>query len=51
MTLKDFVNEVMTYAEKFLRDGDHENYSKCIQLIADAMYEAWEENTIEVVER
>ena len=49
MTLKDFVNQVMDYAEQFLRRGDHENYRKCIELIADAMYEAYEENTIEIV--
>lgn len=51
MTLKDFVNQVMDYAEQFIRAGDHENYSKCIAIIADAMYEAWEENTIEIVDR
>ena len=51
MTLKDFINGVMDYAEQFLRAGDHENYRRCIELIADAMYEAWEENTIEIVDR
>lgn len=51
MALKDFVNQVMAYAEQFLINNDHENYQRCIELIADAMYEAWEENTIEIVEK
>ena len=51
MTLKEFINQALDYAEQFLRNGDHENYSKCIAIIADAMYEAWEENTIEIVDR
>lgn len=51
MALKDFVNQVMAYAEQFLKNNDHENYQRCIELIADAMYEAWEENTIEIVEK
>lgn len=50
-TLKEAVNEVMDLATIFLRRNDHENYSKCIQLIADMMYEAYEENTIEIVEK
>lgn len=51
MTLKDFVNQVMDYAEQFIRNGDHENYAKCVEIIADAMYQAYEENTIEIVNR
>jgi hypothetical protein len=51
MTLKDFVNTVLDYAEQFIKAGDHERYQKCIKLIADAMYETWEENTIEIVDK
>ena len=40
MTLKQFINEAMDIAQQFLKNGDHENYSKCIAIIADALYEA-----------
>ena len=49
-TLKEAVNEVLDLSEIFLRKGDHENYRRCIELIADIMYEAYEQNTIEIVE-
>ena len=42
-TLKDFINEVLDISEEFLRRGDHENYQKCIKLIADAVYENLEQ--------
>lgn len=48
-TLKDYVNEILDMSEEFIRRGDHENYCKCIRLIADIMYEAYEQNTIEIV--
>ena len=49
-TLKDYVNEILDISEEFIRRGDHENYRKCIELIADIMYEAYEQNTIEIIE-
>lgn len=42
MTLKEFVNQVLDISEIFLAKGDHENYRRCIELIADAMYEKYE---------
>ena len=35
----------------FLKNGDHENYQKCIEIIAEAMADAYYYNTIEIVER
>ena len=49
-TLKQAVNEVMDLATIFLKKNDHENYRKCVELIADMMYDAYEQNTIEIVE-
>lgn len=47
MTIQEFINEVMTMATIFLRRGDHENYRYCIELIADAIYEQYDEiNTV-----
>lgn len=51
MTLKDAINQVLDISEIALRKGDHENYRRCIELIADMMYEAYEQNTIEIVEK
>lgn len=51
MTLKDLVNQVLDLSEIALRKGDHENYRKCIELIADMMYEAYEQNTIEIIKK
>ena len=39
MTLKDKINEVMDLATIFLNRNDHENYRKCVELIADMVYE------------
>lgn len=39
MTLKDKINEVMDLATIFLKRDDHENYRKCVELIADMIYE------------
>lgn len=38
MTLKDKINEVMDLAKIFLNRNDHENYRKCVELIADMVY-------------
>ena len=38
MTLKDFINNTMDMATIFLNRGDHENYRKCVEIIADAIY-------------
>ena len=42
MTLKDKINEVMDLAQIFLNRGDHENYRRCAELIADMVYETLE---------
>lgn len=47
--LKAKVNEVLDISEQFLKRNDHENYQKCMLLIASMMYEYYEENTLEVV--
>ena len=49
MTLKEFVNRALDTAEVFLKRGDRENYRRCIEIIAEAMAEAYEQNTIEIV--
>lgn len=50
-TLKEAVNEVMDLATIFLKRNDHENYRRCVELIAEMMYQAYEENTLEIVEK
>lgn len=42
MTLKDKINEVMDLATIFLNRDDHENYRKCVELIADMIYTSLE---------
>ena len=39
MTLQQFINEAMDVAQVLLNKGDHENYSKVIGIIADAIAE------------
>ena len=43
MTLKDKINEVMDLAQTFLNRDDHDNYRKCVELIADMIYTTLEE--------
>lgn len=38
MTLKEAIIEVDRLANKALKNGDHKNYQKCIELIADMVY-------------
>ena len=40
MTIKDFIREATTIAQKLLEKGDHEGYQKAMAIIADAIYEA-----------
>jgi hypothetical protein len=42
MTLKDFINEAMEYARIALNRGDHEGFRHCMEIIADAIFEAYE---------
>lgn len=39
MTIKDFINRAMDIAQIALRNGDHEAYRRCMEIIADAIYE------------
>ena len=39
MTLKEFINKAMDIATEALKEGNHEAYRKCIEVIADAIYE------------
>lgn len=38
-TAKDLINEILDLSEIALKRGDHENYRKCMELIADIIYE------------
>lgn len=39
MTLKDFINQAMDIATVLLKKGDHEGYRRCMEIIADAIYQ------------
>ena len=41
--LKAKINEILDISEQFLRRDDHENYQKCIELIADLVYRYYEQ--------
>lgn len=38
-TAKDLINEILDLSEIALKKGDHTNYRKCMELIADIIYE------------
>lgn len=38
-TAKDLINEILDLSEIALKKGDHINYRKCMELIADIIYE------------
>lgn len=42
MTRKEYINQVMDLATIFLRRDDHENYRKCVEIIADIIAEQYE---------
>lgn len=39
MTIKEFINQAMEIAKTALNNGDHEAYRRCMEIIADAIYE------------
>lgn len=39
MTIKEFINKAMDIATVLLERGDHEGYRRCMEIIADAIYE------------
>ncbi len=41
MTLKEFIDRVMETATVFLKRGDHENYQRCMTIIASAIAEKY----------
>lgn len=41
MTLKQFIEKALETAEKFQKSGDHENYRRCIEIIAEATADAY----------
>ena len=40
MTLKEFINKAMDLATEALKADNHEVYRRCMEIIADAIYEA-----------
>lgn len=48
MTRKEFINKAMDIATEALRKDNHEAYQKCMEIIADAIYEMYEEQYEEV---
>lgn len=36
---KDLINEILDLSEIALKKGDHINYRKCMELIADIIYD------------
>ena len=39
-TTKDYINELIDLSKIALNKGNHEAYRKCMELIADIIYEA-----------
>ena len=39
MTIKEFINQAMDMATILLNRGDHEGYRRCMEIIADSIYE------------
>ena len=42
-TAKDLINEILDLSEIALKKGNHEAYRKCMELIADIIYDINEE--------
>ena len=49
MTRKEFINEAMDIAKIALEQNNHEAYRRCMEIIADAIYEMHAEK-LEIVE-
>ena len=39
MTIQEFINKAMDLATILLNRGDHDGYRRCMEIIADAIYE------------